>query len=88
MADGFWCSSNRHDRCNSAQSVLRDRSARTQPPEHEANHRESDPGHATRDRRFVVSDETPTLQEPSKGAFNDPALRQHNEPMLRLSTSV
>lgn len=66
----------------SIKSVLRNRSSWAHPPEHEADHREADPGHGARDRRLVVSDETPTLEEPSKGAFYDPTLWQHDEPML------
>jgi len=63
-------------------SVLRNRSSWAQPPEHEAVHREADPGHAARDRRLVVPDQPPTLQEPGKCAFNDPELWQHYELML------
>src|SRR5690625_5597130 len=63
-------------------SVLRNPFLRVQPPQHEADHSKTYPGHTAGDRGLVVPDEPAILQEPCEGALDDPALWQYNEPTL------
>lgn len=65
------------------QSVLRKRSSRGQPSEHEADHGEAYPGFAAGDRGLVVSDKPPAY-DPGQGALDDPSLGQHHERILAL----
>jgi hypothetical protein len=50
-------------------------------PEHDADHGEANEGDGFSCVTFVVATKTPVAADPRQGAFNDPALWQHDEAM-------
>src|SRR5947209_2994399 len=57
-----------------------------QPPGHQMDHRETDPGFATLTGFFVVFTEPTILRQPAEGALHNPTMRLHHESLSIVRT--